>query len=53
MIVTSKSTGEKYIVASIIKVPEQESLYKLESTKGEKGVLVKESNIDKNFIKQK
>lgn len=51
MIVTHKKTGVKYIVASIIKVPEQESLYKLESIDGKSGILIKESNIDKNFIK--
>lgn len=51
MIVTHKKTGIKYIVASIIKAPDMESLYKLESIDGSEGALIKESNINKNFIK--
>lgn len=50
MIVRHKTTGTRYIVASIIKVPEAETLYKLEDNNG-KTQLVDETSINKNFVK--
>ena len=50
MIVTHKTSKERFIVASIIKVPTEETLYKIEDTNGN-SMLVKESTINKNFIK--
>ena len=51
MIVTNKRSGKRYIVASIINIPEAETLYKLEDSN--KNIrLVKESIINSNFIKQ-
>lgn len=51
MIVVNKQTGIKFIVASIIKMPGEESLYKLEAEDGMTG-LVKESAINSCFVKQ-
>lgn len=51
MIVVNKRSGHKYIVASIINMPEQENLYKLEDSKGNTK-LVKESLINERFIKK-
>ena len=50
MIVRHKTTGTRYIVASIIKVPEAETLYKLEDNNG-KTRLVDETTINRNFVK--
>lgn len=50
MIAIHNKTKIKYIVASIIKVPECEDLYKLEADN--QSMLVKKSNIDKNFTIQ-
>lgn len=50
MIVTHKQSKQKFIVASIIKVPGQQNLFKLEDDAGE-SLLVDESSIDKFFIK--
>ena len=50
MIVTHKESNLKYIVASIIKVPGQENLFKLEDEAGET-CLVNEDTINKFFIK--
>ena len=50
MIVTHKKSGERFIVASIIKVPNEETLYKIESKQGD-SVLVKESTINNSFTK--
>lgn len=50
MIVTHKTSKERFIVASIIKVPNEETLYKIEDTTGD-SMLVKESTINKNFTK--
>ena len=50
MIVVNKQTGMKFIVASIIKVPGEESLYKLENKDGITG-LIRESAINSCFIK--
>lgn len=50
MILTHKSSGERFIVASIIKVPNEETLYKIEDNTGD-SMLVKESTINKNFTK--
>ena len=52
MIVINKNTGAKFIVASVIKVPGEESLYKLETINGSSIGLTKESLIDRYFIKQ-
>lgn len=52
MIVINKNTGIKFIVASIIKVPGDEVLYKLETNNGDIKGLVKESIINKCFIKK-
>lgn len=51
MIVIHNKSGIKYIVASIINVPESQKLYKLEDDLGET-VLVPENTIDKYFTKQ-
>lgn len=51
MIVVNNQTGMKFIVASIVKVPGDENLYKLEG-KGGITALVRESAIDKCFTKQ-
>lgn len=51
MIVTNKRSGKRYIVASIINIPESETLYKLEDS-NKNITLVKESIINSNFIKQ-
>ena len=50
MIVTHKESKQKFIVASIIKVPGQQNLFKLEDTDGE-SLLVDEDSINKFFIK--
>ena len=50
MIVTHKASNLKYIVASVIKVPGQKNLYKLEDSLGET-CLVNEDTINKFFIK--
>lgn len=50
MIVTHKESKQKFIVASIIKVPGQKNLFKLEDDAGE-SLLVDEGSIDKFFIK--
>lgn len=50
MIVTHKESNLKYIVASIIKVPGHENLFKLEDEAGET-CLVNEDTINKFFIK--
>ena len=52
MIVVNNKTGKKFIVASIIKVPGDENLYKLETLNGEIEGLVRESSINLNFTKQ-
>lgn len=51
MIVTNKNTGAKFIVASVIKVPGEETLYKLETLGGKSAGLVKENIIDSKFTK--
>lgn len=51
MIVIDKITHKKYIVASIIKVPYQGNLYKIEDDNGFVK-LVAEAKINKNFIKK-
>ena len=51
MIVIDKTTHKKYIVASIIKVPYQGNLYKIEDDNGFVK-LVAEAKINKNFIKK-
>lgn len=51
MIVTNKYTGEKYIVASIVKVPGEQSLYKLETLEGKVAGLVEEKLVNKCFTK--
>lgn len=50
MIVTHKESKQKFIVASIIKVPGQQNLFKLEDEIG-KSLLVDECSINKFFIK--
>lgn len=50
MIVTNKKTGKRYIVSSIIKVPTQENIYKLEDIFGNKK-LISESIINSSFEK--
>lgn len=50
MIVTHKESKQKFIVASIIKVPGQQNLFKLEDSDGE-SLLVDEGSINKFFIK--
>lgn len=50
MIVTHKSSGERFIVASVIKVPDAETLYKIEDKSGQ-SMLIKESTINQSFIK--
>lgn len=50
MIVTHKASKQKFIVASIVKVPGQKNLYKLEDSLGET-CLVNEDTINKFFIK--
>lgn len=50
MIVTHKESKQKFIVASIIKVPGQQNLFKLEDNLGET-CLVNEDAINKFFIK--
>lgn len=52
MIVIDKRTGKKFIVASIINVPGEENLYKLETFSGNTKGLVKESIINTRFKKQ-
>lgn len=49
MIVTHKQSGTKFIVASIINIPTEENLYKLEDENGET-MLIPQSSIDKFFI---
>ena len=50
MIVVNNRTGQKFIVSSIIKVPGDENLYKLETADGSIKGLVKESVINNGFI---
>ena len=51
MIAIHKQSGTRYIISSIINVPEQEQLYKLEDKEG-KTTLIKESILNNLFIKQ-
>lgn len=51
MIAVHNKTKEKFIVASIIKVPQNEDLYKIEANNRE-SMLVKKSTIDKYFTIQ-
>lgn len=51
MIAVHNKSKEKFIVASIIKVPQQEDLYKIEANNRE-SILVKKSTIDKYFTIQ-
>ena len=51
MIAVHKKSNTKYIIASIIRVPESETLYKLEDKHG-KSKLIKQSILDKYFIKK-
>lgn len=52
MIVVNNQTGKKFIVASIIKVPGDENLYKLETIDGSTKGLIKESIINTYFERQ-
>ena len=52
MIAIHKQSGTRYIISSIINVPEQEPLYKLEDRYG-KTRLIKRSAFDRLFIKRK
>ena len=51
MIAIDKKTKAKFIISSVINVPEQETLYKLEDKEG-KTALIKESVLNNLFIKQ-
>ena len=51
MIAIDKKTKAKFIISSVIRVPEQETLYKLEDING-KNTLIKESVLNSLFIKQ-
>ena len=51
MIAIDKKTKAKFIISSVINVPEQETLYKLEDKEG-KTTLIKESVLNNLFIKQ-
>lgn len=50
MIAIDKKTKAKFIISSVINVPEQETLYKLEDKEG-KTTLIKESVLNNLFIK--
>lgn len=50
MILTHKLSGKRFIVASIIKVPSEETLYKVEDS-NRNSMLIRESVIKKNFVK--
>ena len=52
MIVVNNTTGKKFIVSSIINMPGEENLYKLETLDGKVKGLVKESIIDAYFEKK-
>ena len=52
MIVVNNHTGQKFIVASIIKVPGDENLYKLETADGTIKGLIRESVINDSFKRQ-
>lgn len=51
MIAVDKKTNTKYIIASIVNVPNDETLYKLEDNQGQ-SILIKRSTFDRYFIKQ-
>lgn len=51
MIAVHKKSNAKFIISSIINMPEQETLYKLEDERGQ-SVIIKQSTLDASFIKQ-
>ena len=51
MIAVHKKSNAKFIISSVINMPEQETLYKLEDEKGQ-SIIIKQSTLDTSFIKQ-